>query len=156
MSPVTVFFRTLLKSSAIFIGAAAIVLNPALEWRAATQATGSAMRGTIVGAQQGGSEAAIDGLIAALKDTDAGVRRAAVNALAELNSRRAVPALSARPKDGDPELRGAIAAALGEIGDRDAVDALIAAVKDKSPDMRKRAITSLAHISAPPPPHAST
>src|SRR5258708_24805987 len=114
MSPVTVFFRTLLKSSAIFIGAAAIVLNPALEWRAATQATGSAMRGTIVGAQQAGSEAAIDGLIAALKDTDAGVRRPAVNALAELNSRRSGPALSPALKDGDPELRGALAAALGE------------------------------------------
>ncbi len=148
MSPVTVFFRTLLKSSAIFVGAAAIVLNPGLEWRSASQATGSALRGTIVGAQQAGSEAAIDGLVAALKDTDAGVRRAAVNALAELNSRRAVPALSAALKDGDPELRGAIATALGEIGDRDAVDALIGAVKDKSPDVRKRAITSLGEIGA--------
>src|SRR5258708_32373708 len=123
MSPVTVFIRTLLKSSAIFIGAATIVLNPALEWRSTTHA--------VVGAQQAGSEAAIDGLIALLRDTDAGVRRAAVSPLAELNSRRAVPALSSALKDGDPELRGAIAAALGEIGDRDAVDALIAAVKDK-------------------------
>jgi hypothetical protein len=52
MSPVTVFFRTLLKSSAILVGAATIVLNPALEWRSATQATGSALPGTIVGAQQ--------------------------------------------------------------------------------------------------------
>ena len=30
MSPVTVFFRTLLKSSAIFIGTAAIFLHPSL------------------------------------------------------------------------------------------------------------------------------
>src|SRR5260370_8250787 len=102
MSPVTVFFRTLLKSSAIFIGAATIVLNPALEWRSASQATGSALRGTIVGAQQAGSEAAIDGLVAALKDTDAGVRRAAGNAPAELTSRRPAPALSAAPTDPDP------------------------------------------------------
>jgi HEAT repeat protein len=95
MSPVTVFFRTLLKSSAIFIGAATIVLNPSLEWRAATHANGAGMRGTSVGAAQAGTEAAIDGLIALLKDTDASVRRAAVEALSELNSRRAVPALSA-------------------------------------------------------------
>ena len=76
MSPVTVFFRTLLKSSAIFIGAATIVLNPALEWRGAARTGAGAMRGTSVGAAQSGSEAAIDGLIAALKDSDAGVRRA--------------------------------------------------------------------------------
>ena len=80
MSPVAVFVRTLVKSSAIFIGAAAIFLNPALEWRSGSQATGGS-RGTAVSAGQAGSEAAIDGLIALLKDTDAGVRRAAVNAL---------------------------------------------------------------------------
>ena len=33
------------------------------------------MRGTGVGAQQAGTEAAVDALIGALKDTDAGVRR---------------------------------------------------------------------------------
>ena len=103
MSPVTVFFRTLLKSSAIFVGAATIVLNPALEWRSTTHA--------VVGAQQAGTEAAIDGLIALLKDTDAGVRRAAVSALAELNSRRAVPALAGALKDGDPEMRSTIVTA---------------------------------------------
>jgi hypothetical protein len=67
MSPLAVFVRTLLKSSAIFIGTATIFLHPGLEWRSATQG--------IVGARQGASEAAVDGLIAALKDTDAGVRR---------------------------------------------------------------------------------
>src|SRR5229473_2506993 len=146
MSPVTVFFRTLLKSSAIFVGAAAIVLNPGLEWRSASQATGSALRGTIVGAQQAGSEAAIDGLVAALKDTDAGVRRAAVNALAELNSRRAVPALSAALKDGDPDVRKRAITSLGEIGDARALDALTLALKDEDASIRRSAAMAIAEI----------
>ena len=105
MSPVAVFFRTLLKSSAIFIGAAAIFLNPALEWRAGHARDRRRARGTAVGAAQAGSEAAVDGLIARLKDTDAGVRRAAAHALAQLNSRRAVPALAAALKDADADMR---------------------------------------------------
>src|SRR4029078_8871893 len=96
MSPVPVFFRTLLKSSAIFIGAATIFLNPGLEWRSGTQATGSAPRGTSVYTAQGGREGTVDALIVALKDTDAGVRRQAARALTELNSQRAAAAL-ARP-----------------------------------------------------------
>src|SRR5260221_12411707 len=100
MSPVTVFFRTLLKSSAIFIGTATIFLNPALECRSTTHAG--------VGAQQAGSEAAVDGLIALLKDTNAGVRRAAGNALAELDSRRAVPGALPGVIDGDPQHRAVI------------------------------------------------
>ena len=62
MSPVTVFFRTLLKSSAIFIGAATIFLNPGLEWRSGTQATGTAPRGTAVYTAQGGREGTVDAL----------------------------------------------------------------------------------------------
>ena len=174
MSPVAVFVRTLLKSSAIFVGAAAVFLHPSLEWRgpARTQAAGTA-----VGAQQSGTEGAVDALIAALKDSDAGVRRAAAHALADLNSRRAAPALADAMKGADPELRATIvsalgelgdssvapalrdalkdesasvraraASALGEIGDRGSVDALIAAVKDKSADVRKRAVSALGEI----------
>src|SRR4051794_15503449 len=100
MSPATVFFRTLLKSSAIFIGAAAIFLHPSLEWRSTAQQTA----GTLVGAQQSGSEAAVDALIGALKDSDASVRREAARALSQMNSRRAVPALAAALKDADDEM----------------------------------------------------
>ena len=35
MSPTAVFFRTLLKSSAIFLGAGVIFINPSLDWSAA-------------------------------------------------------------------------------------------------------------------------
>src|SRR4051794_35224469 len=117
MSPVTVFIRTLLKSSAIFIGAVAIFLHPQLEWRSAAYGgrAGLLGDGSAVGARQAPSEAAIDGLIALLKDPDAGVRRQAVRSLASLNSRRAAPALAAAMKDADPDMRAAIVAALGEL-----------------------------------------
>jgi HEAT repeat protein len=80
MSPVTVFFRTLLKSSAIFIGTAAIFLHPSLEWR------GNALDRTTVGAQQGARQAAIAALVVALNDPDARVRSTAADALGELRA----------------------------------------------------------------------
>lgn len=78
MTAAAVFFRTLLKSSAIFIGAAAVFLHPSLEWHPALEP------GTTVGAQQSAAQTAIGALIAALKDEDAGVRRAAAAAIAEI------------------------------------------------------------------------
>ena len=89
MSPVAVFVRTLLKSSAIFIGATAIFLHPPLEWRRPRRPAERRTRR----AGQGGREGAVDGLIAALKDTDAGVRRAGGRARSRDEQPRAVPAL---------------------------------------------------------------
>jgi HEAT repeat protein len=151
MSPVTVFFRTLLKSSAIFIGTAAIFLHPSLEWR------GSALdERTTVGAQQAPAEAAIGGLIAALKDSDAGVRREAADALGVLDSRRAVPALIEAVKDADPDVRRHAIDALGEIGDSRALDALTKALKDEDATIRRHAAAAIAEVSGDgsgPHPH---
>jgi HEAT repeat protein len=79
MSPVTVFFRTLLKSSAIFIGTAAVFLHPSLEWHGAVDRT-------TVGAQPGARQAAIAALVVALNDPDARVRSTAADALGELRA----------------------------------------------------------------------
>ena len=73
MSPVTVFYRTLLRSSAMFLGAAAIFLHPPSEWSSAA-GTSSSSR---LAATQSPTESAVDGLVGALKDSDAGVRRQA-------------------------------------------------------------------------------
>ena len=73
MTPLTVFFRTLMKSSAIFVGAGYIMLHPSLDLR-------STARGGVT-AQKSPAEAAVDGLVAALKDSDPGVRRQAAAAL---------------------------------------------------------------------------
>src|SRR5262245_43342653 len=149
MSPAAVFFRTLLKSSAIFIGTAAIFLHPSLEWRSTARGTGSASfqgSGTTVGAQQSPTEAAVDALIAALKDSDAGVRREAARALAQLNPRRAAPALAAAMKDADDDTRATIVSALGELGDTSVVDTVIAALKDKSVNVRRHAAAALGEL----------
>ena len=86
MTPLTVFFRTLLKSSAIFMGAGFIMLHPL------ASTCGSRHAQARVTAQKSPSEAAVDGLIMALKDSDAGVRRQAAHRSGQLGSRRAVPA----------------------------------------------------------------
>ena len=109
MSPLTVFFRTLLKSSAIFIGTAAIFLHPSLEWR-----SGAADR-TTVGAQQDARDAAVTGLIAALKDADQGVRVKAIDALGEIGDARALDALTAALKDTDVTIRRHAAAAIAQL-----------------------------------------
>jgi HEAT repeat protein len=125
MRPLTVFFRTLLKSSAIFIGTAAIFLHPQLDFRSPAPIA--------VGARQAAREQMIDDLIAALKDSDAGVRRQVARTLAQLNSTKAVPALAAAMKDADPDMRAILASALGELGDARGVPALRDALKDEVP-----------------------
>lgn len=109
MSPVTVFFRTLLKSSAIFIGAAAIFLHPSLEWggRAVDRAT--------VGAQQSAREAAIAALIDALTDQNTNVRIAAMDALGEIGDARALEPLTQALKDKDATIRRHAALAIARL-----------------------------------------
>ena len=85
MSPLAVFFRTLSRSSAICLGVGLAIVNPAWE-RSPTSQASVGMRAQMefagVTAQNSPTEAAIDGLIFALKDSDAGVRRQAATALA--------------------------------------------------------------------------
>src|SRR5580765_1422194 len=110
MTPLAVFVRTFLKTSAIFIGVTAVMLHPSLQW---SEATGSSR----VIAGQGQTEMAVDALVGALKDTDAGVRRQAAAALGQFGNARAVTGLMEALKDGDPDVRQHALSALGEIGD---------------------------------------
>ena len=86
-----------------------------------------------MGALQAPRESAIDGLIAALKDTDAAVRRQAVAALASLNSRRASVPIAALLKDENADVRTTAANTLAELEDAAAIDPLIGAIADKMP-----------------------
>jgi HEAT repeat protein len=140
MSPVTVFFRTLTRSSAIFFGAAAIFLHPSLEWRGESRTT--------VGALQAPREAAVDGLISALKDTDATVRREAVAALAELKNPRAAGPIAVLLTDSDAAVRATAANALAELDDATAIDPLMAALSDKSPSVRRAVVNALGELHA--------
>ena len=136
MSPIAVFFRTLMKTSAIFIGTTLVFLHPPLDWT----------NGRAVTAGQSGTEAVIDALTGALKDPDAGVRREAAAALGNRSSRRAVPALLAALKDTDVQVRVRVISALGEIGDPAAVEALIGILHDANVDVRRRAVRALGEI----------
>ena len=71
------------------------------------------------------TEPAVPALIEALRDTDAGVRKAAANALGKVDPdvKLAVPALTDALKDKVPAVRQAAAGALGLIGS-DAKDAI--------------------------------
>jgi HEAT repeat protein len=150
MSPVTVFFRTLLKSSAIFVGAAAIFLHPSLDWR-----SGATAERTSVGAQQRLSESAVNGLIGALSDTDAGVRKQAAHALGSLGAADAVPALTAAIADKDRDVRTAAIDALGAIGDPRALDALTPALKDEDAVIRRHAAAAIADVGGARGAHAT-
>ena len=70
MTPLAVFVRTLMRTSAIFIGVTAVMLHPSLEWRSSgngTQQSASRADGLGVTAQQSPTEAAIDALVGALQ-----------------------------------------------------------------------------------------
>ena len=139
MTPLTVFFRTLIKSSAIFVGAGYIMLHPSLDLR-------STGRGAVT-AQKSPAEAAIDGLVAALKDSDAHVRARAASALGDIGERTAVEPLIALIRDADVDVRSRAISALGEIGDARAVEPLTAALKDTDSGVRLRAVKALAELT---------
>ena len=137
MTPLTVFLRTLVKSSAIFLGAGYIMLHPSLDLR-------STARGAVT-AQKSPAEAAIDGLVAALKDTDPGVRRQAAAALGQAGSPRAVPGLIELLKDSLPDVRQRAVSALAQIGLASAGSTLVATLNDT--DANDRSSESIARCA---------
>jgi HEAT repeat protein len=86
---------------------------------------------------------AVPALIAALKDENVEVRRAAARSLSNHRDRRAVPGLIEALKDSDAEVRMCAAEALGEFADPRAVPGLAALLKDGSKDVRRAALNAL-------------
>ena len=129
MSPVAVFFKTLSRTSAIFIGAAAMFLHPPLDW-------GS---GRSVAALKGPRQATIDTLVVAMRDPDASVRREVARALeayAVIDAQRAsVAELTAQLASTDVVSRTRAACQLREIGNEaePAMNALLGMLSDGSP-----------------------
>ena len=95
MTPMAVFIRTLLKTSAIFIGTTMVFLHPPLDWTPSRTVT----------AQKSPAESAIDALVLALHDSDRHVRRTAAASLARLAHPRSLPALKAALYDPDAVVR---------------------------------------------------
>ena len=135
MTPLAVFVRTLLKTTAIFLGTAMVFLNPPMEWSA----------GRSVTAQKSATENAVDGLLAALKDPDTDVRAQAAWALGQMRARRALPALLNAMSD-EADVRRSVVRALGEIQDPATVTVLTAALQDPDAKVRRYAARALARF----------
>ncbi len=89
---------------------------------------------------------AVAALMEALRDSDAGVRRAAARGLGELEAPQAVAALVPALRDADAEMRQTAAWALGRIEDARAVDGLGSALRDSSSQVRRMAAWALGQI----------
>ena len=104
------------------------------------------LRGQDRGRGRDTNNIAVPALISALKDQDVEVRRAAAEALANLQDPRAVPGLIGALEDRDAEVRGAAAMALGSLEDRRAVSPLLALLKDPSVEVRHQALGALGNF----------
>ena len=115
MSPLAVFVRTLLRTSAVFIGTTIVFLHPPSEWSAGRRAMAG---GRTVTAAKSGSEMAVDALIGIMNDCDAGVRRQAAASLGTIANPRALPALRMMLHDAEPAVRRTALASINKIDRR--------------------------------------
>jgi HEAT repeat protein len=81
-----------------------------------------------------------------LKDQNASVRSAAVEAAAKCDGHRAVPGLIRALRDSSWEVRQAAVKVLGTLGEPAAVDGLCQALRDKDRDVREGAAMALGRI----------
>jgi hypothetical protein len=88
-------------------------------------------------------EAAVDALIAALKDRDGHIRADAAWVLGQIGDKRAVEPLIEAVRDGSAKVRSYAALALGKLGDKRAIPALREALDDRDEDVRQTAQPSL-------------
>jgi len=94
----------------------------------------------------GKSEAAVTALRRAADDKSAGVRRAALTALARIDGEQAVPMVAAQVRDPDLATRLAATEALGLSKRAEAVPLLLIAAQDKEAPVRAMAVAALAGI----------
>jgi len=90
-----------------------------------------------------------DYLIAALKNDDRWVRRAAAGALGKVGDTRAVEPLITALKDDDKDVRSAAVHALGELKDPRAIEPLIGAFGDRENVVREAAGATIVKIGSP-------
>jgi beta-lactamase regulating signal transducer with metallopeptidase domain len=95
------------------------------------------------------SPAVVQALTEALKDSDAEVRKSAMQALARFRVPAAYDAFVAGLKDSDADVRQQAAFALSQLRDARATDALIGALKDSDGDVRQQAAFALSQLRDP-------
>jgi HEAT repeat protein len=95
------------------------------------------------------SPAVVQALTEALKDSDAEVRKSAMQALARFRVPAAYDAFVAGLKDSDADVRQQAAFALSQLRDGRATDPLIGALKDSDADVRRQAAFALSQLRDP-------
>jgi HEAT repeat protein/beta-lactamase regulating signal transducer with metallopeptidase domain len=90
--------------------------------------------------------AVLQGLTEALKDSDAEVRKQAMQALARIHAPGMYDVIALALKDADPEVREQAAFALSQMGDQRAVPALVTSLKDTDADVRQQAAFALSQL----------
>ncbi len=95
------------------------------------------------------SEAALRGLVAALKDGEALVRTAAAEALAQQQNPEAIDGLLTSLRDRTPQVRAAAAEALGQLGGDRVSEALLQALSDSSWEVRAAVLEALGRLRDP-------
>ena len=90
--------------------------------------------------------AVVVALIAAARDSDLEVRRAALHSLSRFEDPATLPAFREALRDADAEIRAIAAEALGERKDRSSAGALAEALKDESAEVRRAAAGALGEI----------
>jgi HEAT repeat protein len=101
-----------------------------------------------------GGNKPVDAFIAALSDSNAEVREAAVEAISETQDKRAVRPLIKLLSDPSADVRHQTAHALGNLQDPTAADPLAAALRDSDSDVRGAAAQSLAELGLQAPSRA--
>jgi HEAT repeat protein/beta-lactamase regulating signal transducer with metallopeptidase domain len=91
----------------------------------------------------------VGALSEAIKDPDAQVRQAALQAIARLRDPATFNVLATALRDKEPEVRQQAAHALGQLGDRRALEALAAAIDDTDAEVRQQAIFALGQLRDP-------
>jgi HEAT repeat protein len=94
------------------------------------------------------SRAVLRALMEASRDSDAEVRKAALQSLSRFEDPQTVGVFREALKDGDPEIRRIGVQALAELKDRSSVSAIAALLKDENTELRRTAADALAELPA--------
>ncbi len=141
-------FVGLLKDSHAGVRWAAGKAHEALGWQPSSD-TQRVLRAVATGqfsSAAGVGSAAIEPLIAALRDAHCANRRAAVEALSQIGDDRVLKPLMSALKDADSPVRVAAVEALGRLREPRALEALAQCLKDRDAQVRATVVTTLGKL----------